>query len=367
MKNLISKYNDKTVLITGHTGFKGGWLAFWLKNLGAKVVGFSLSPPSVPNFFSALKLEYSLDHHYGDITDLTALQNVINQYNPEIVFHLAAQPIVRLSYEDPVGTYESNVMGTVKVLEAIRLNGKVKAVINVTSDKCYENREWYWGYRENEPMGGADPYSSSKGCAELVSSAYLRSFFNPNVYMDEHFTLCASVRAGNVIGGGDWGSQRIIPDLVRAFSSGNELVLRHPGAIRPWQHVLEPLSGYLLLGLRLIDGQAAFAKGWNFGPNDTSAWSVGNIVALAQKIWGGGSVRVDDGKHLHEAKWLKLDCSQARHELGWLPFWNVPKTIKKTLEWYKLYYSGANEKELIARTKAQIEEYEQDQYHINNL
>jgi CDP-glucose 4,6-dehydratase len=277
-------WRGRRVLLTGHTGFKGGWLALWLLQMGAKVCGVALAPPSSPNLFQEACIDAVMPSHLVDIRDLVGLQAVLQEWQPEIVIHLAAQALVRASYGDPVGTYTSNVLGTVHVLEAVRHTASVRVVINVTSDKCYENREWYWGYREEEAMGGHDPYSSSKGCAELVSSAYRRSFFQASG------VALASVRAGNVIGGGDWAQDRLVPDILRAFAQGEAVRIRHPLALRPWQHVLEPLSGYLLLAQRLFAEGQAFAEGWNFGPQDGDVRPVRWIVEQLCQEWGAGAV-----------------------------------------------------------------------------
>lgn len=359
INSITETYTGKTVLITGHTGFKGGWLALWLNKMGANVVGYSLAPPSTPNFFSATQVSEFVKHIHGDITDLSALTNALQEYSPDIVFHLAAQPLVRLSYDEPVSTYETNVMGTVKVMEAIRQSSSVKAFINVTSDKCYENREWHWGYRENDPFGGSDPYSSSKGCAELVFSAYVRSYFSPQAYGTKHHTLCGSVRAGNVIGGGDWGADRLLPDCVCSFSEGKAVTLRYPSATRPWQHVLDPLCGYLALGAKLLQGDVTFSGGWNFGPSDSAAWTVEEVVRKAASTWGKATYTVDAQPHPHEAHWLKLDCSRARQLLDWSPQWDVSQTIEKTIEWYALYYNESSMAQLLEFSLSQIESYEQ--------
>jgi CDP-glucose 4,6-dehydratase len=330
-------YQGKDVLITGHSGFKGSWLALWLKELGATVVGYSLNPPSTPYHFDLLGLDIvSLT---GDIRDKAKLTEAVATYKPEIVFHLAAQPLVRHSYKNPSYTFETNIMGTVYVFEACRHSSSVKAIVNITSDKCYENKEWVWGYRENDPMGGYDPYSSSKGCAELVTNSYRNSFFNLNDYGRLHQVLLASARAGNVIGGGDWGEDRLIPDIVRAAASNDSVLIRSPQATRPWQHVLEPLSGYLLLGQQLLKGTKEFAEGWNFGPVADRPVTVQEAVEKIRESWNRVSYSVqEDASRLHEAHLLKLDCSKAYAKLKWQNVWDHHKTFAKTAVWYKNYY-----------------------------
>jgi CDP-glucose 4,6-dehydratase len=346
----------KKVLITGHTGFKGSWLSLWLQSLGAQVVGFALAPPSNPSLFEVANVGLGMTSIIGDIRDLAHLRAVFTEHQPEIVIHMAAQALVRYSYVEPVETYSTNVMGTVNLLEAVRMTPGVKAVVNVTSDKCYENKEWAWGYRENEAMGGFDPYSNSKGCAELVTAAYRQSYFNPSTFNDKHSTAIASARAGNVIGGGDWAEDRLIPDIMRAISAGRPVNIRNPHAIRPWQHVLEPLSGYLLLAQRLYEEGAAFAEGWNFGPNDEDAKPVQWIVEQLTQAWGeGASWVVDGGDHPHEAHYLKLDCSKAKAQLDWHPRWRLDETLGKIVEWQKSYQQGADMK---AVSLQQITDYQ---------
>ena len=348
-------YRGRRVLITGHSGFKGSWLAIWLKMLGAEVIGYSLEPPSDPSNFEACGIKNILTHIYGDIRDHRHLVSVFQRYQPEFVFHMAAQPLVRLSYSEPRLTYETNVMGTVNVLEAVRQTRSVRVVVNVTSDKCYENREWVWGYRECDPMGGYDPYSSSKGCAELVTAAYRRSFFSPST--PQPSVALASVRAGNVIGGGDWGRDRLVPDCICALSQGKEIVIRNPNAVRPWQHVLEPLSGYLLLGARLWTDGPRYASAWNFGPADDEVYTVEEVVKEVIRLWGQGRYRIDACKHLHEAHWLKLDCSKAHIKLGWKSRLNTKQALGKTVEWYRQFYESRSTEELCVFTQRQIEEY----------
>lgn len=322
-------WRGKRVLLTGHTGFKGGWLSLWLQSLGVELRGLALEPPTEPNLFQVASVGRGMSSVTGDIRSLETVVEVMQAFHPEIVIHMAAQPLVRLSYSEPVTTYATNVMGTVHVLEAARRCDSVRCVINVTTDKCYENREWDWGYRENEPMGGRDPYSSSKGCAELVTSAYRRSFLH------ESGVAVASARAGNVIGGGDWATDRLVPDILRAFERGAAVTIRNPVSIRPWQHVLEPLSGYLLLAQRLWQEGAGFAEGWNFGPEDDDARPVSWIVERMVREWGAGaSWRLDDGRHPHEANYLKLDISKARNRLGWRPRWDLETALSKIVLWH---------------------------------
>ena len=296
-------------------------------------------------------------HIHGDVRDYEHLLAVFKEHKPDIVFHLAAQPLVRLSYDAPHTTYETNVMGMVNLLEAVRQTKSVRVVVNITSDKCYENREWVWGYRENDSMGGHDPYSSSKGCAELVTSAYLRSFFSREDHENKHNVGLASVRAGNVIGGGDWGEDRLIPDCIRALSQGKEIVIRNPDAIRPWQHVLEPLSGYLLLGAKLWYDGGRYSGAWNFGPMDGEVWTVEDVVKATIRSWGKGSYRVESHGNPHEAHWLKLDCSKARIELDWKPWYSVKKALEKSIEWYRMFYKGSKAMDIMEFTEKQIEGY----------
>jgi CDP-glucose 4,6-dehydratase len=339
-------YNGKRVLITGHTGFKGSWLTLWLTMMGAKVLGYALEPNTDPSLFNVLNLHKDIDHVIGDIRDFEKLREAITEFKPEIVFHLAAQPLVRLSYREPRLTYETNVMGTVNLLEAIRQTKSVRAVVNVTSDKCYENKEWVWGYREIDPMGGYDPYSSSKGCSELITAAYRNSYFKNTE------TAIASARAGNVIGGGDWAEDRLIPDIVRSLSQGKQIIIRNPKATRPWQHVLEPLSGYLLLGKLLYEKGQEFAEAWNFGPSDSSVMAVEEIVKKSIEIWGSGSYVVDSSEQPHEANLLKLDTNKAKQRLGWNSKLSMSKTLEMNLEWYLSYYTKQS---MISFTLEQVE------------
>ncbi|MBF0454394.1 MAG: CDP-glucose 4,6-dehydratase [Magnetococcales bacterium] len=347
-------WRNKRVFITGHTGFKGGWLALWLMEYGAHVVGYALAPPTTPSFFKAANLQEGLLSHEADVGDGEALRSALMEQAPDIVFHLAAQPLVRRSYRDPVETYRTNVMGTVNLLEAVRQVESVRVVISVTSDKCYENREWLWGYRESDPMGGHDPYSSSKGCAELITSAYRHSFFQL-AGQNRSTVALASVRAGNVIGGGDWAEDRLIPDIIHGFEEGRPVEIRNPNAIRPWQHVLEPLSGYLLLAEKLWEDGITYAGGWNFGPREEDAIPVGKIVESMVKLWGTGAEwQVQSGDHPHEAHYLKLDCSKARSLIGWQTRWDIQQGLLATISWHRAFTDGAD---MRAFSVAQINHY----------
>lgn len=348
-------WKGKRVLLTGHTGFKGSWLSLWLQSMEAEVVGYALAPPTNPSLFEIAHVGKGMTSIIGDIRDLERLRAVFATQRPEIVFHMAAQPLVRYSYIEPVETYSTNVMGTVNLLEAVRGTDSVKAVVNVTSDKCYENREWVWGYRENEAMGGYDPYSSSKGCAELVTAAYRNSYFHPEKYK-EHGVVLASGRAGNVIGGGDWAGDRLVPDIMRAIMQDKPVNIRSPHAIRPWQHVLEPLSGYLVLAQKLYEEGTAYAEGWNFGPNDEDAKPVQWIVEKLTQAWGeGASWVLDGGDHPHEAHYLKLDCSKAKARLDWFPRWSLDKTLGKIVAWHKAFEEDRGMREI---SLMQILEYQ---------
>jgi CDP-glucose 4,6-dehydratase len=327
----------KNVLLTGHTGFKGSWLAIWLHMLGAKVTGYALEPLTPIDNFVLSGIGSNIRHHIGDVRDFEKLQHVFGQSKPEIVFHLAAQPLVRESYNTPKETYDVNVGGTVNVLECCRLAESVRAVVNVTTDKCYENREWVWGYRENDRLGGYDPYSSSKACSELVTDAYRKSFFNPDDFVG-HGKSLASARAGNVFGGGDWQVDRIIPDCVRHLERGDPIIVRNPHAVRPWQHVLEPLSGYLLLAERMYDKPTVYAGAWNFGPEDSSFLTVGKLVDAVVSSWGAGTWEDrSTPEAVHEAHLLKLDISKAKALLGWAPVWSIDRAVDETVHWYREY------------------------------
>jgi CDP-glucose 4,6-dehydratase len=348
-------WQGKRVVLTGHTGFKGSWMSLWLQSLGAELTGFALPPRTRSSLFQEAKIADGMRSIIGDIRDLTAVQQAMQAARPEIVIHMAAQPLVRYSYENPVETYATNVMGTVHLLEAVRNAPGVKSVVNITTDKCYENREWAWGYRENEPMGGYDPYSNSKGCAELVSSAYRSSFFNANAYA-QHGVALATVRAGNVIGGGDWAQDRLIPDILAAFEQGEVVKIRNPHAIRPWQHVLEPLRGYLTLAERLFENGPSYAEGWNFGPNDEDARPVGWIVEEMARMWGKEAKwQIDGGDHPHEATYLKLDISKARSRLDWHPALRLHDALKLIIDWSKQRQAGADIRKL---TLQQVHAYQ---------
>lgn len=334
-------WRSKKVLVTGHTGFKGSWLCLWLQSMGAEVCGFALEPPTTPALFDVANVSSGMLSIIGDIRNIDSVSDVFSNFKPEIVLHLAAQPLVRRSYVDPIETYSTNVIGTVNLLEVARNTDSVRAIVNVTTDKCYENREWFWGYREDEPMGGYDPYSSSKGCSELVTSAYRRSFLN-----NKGIAL-ASARAGNVLGGGDWAEDRLVPDILRSFENKTPVLVRNPLSIRPWQHVLEPLSGYLTLAERLyVDGEK-WAQGWNFGPKDEDARSVEWIVTQMCAMWGGdASWILDEAIHQHEANYLKLDISKAKAVLGWEPRWDLKTSLFYIIEWQHSWMAGSNMKQV---------------------
>ena len=352
-------WQGKTVLITGHTGFKGGWFSLWLQYLGAKVIGYALPAPTNPSLFEIARVGEAMTSIQGDVRDFEHIKSVVTEHRPQIIVHMAAQSLVRHSYENPVETYATNVMGTVNLLEAVRTagNGNVKAVINITSDKCYENREWVWGYRENEPMGGHDPYSNSKGCSELVTAAYRNSFFNP-VDFQRHGVAVASARAGNVIGGGDWAKDRLMPDILRAIQSGVPARIRNPNALRPWQHVLEPLSGYLLLAQKLWNEGPAYSESWNFGPNEDDAKPVSWIADNLAQTWGNGASWVqDDGERPHEAHYLRLDCTKAKTRLGWQPVWCIDKALRAIVDWHQAFQPNQNMQDMQEVTLNQIKHY----------
>jgi CDP-glucose 4,6-dehydratase len=350
-------WRDRRVFVTGHTGFKGSWLSLWLQQLGADVTGYALAPATDPNLFDVAGVARGMNSVIGDIRDPAHLTQAMQKAAPEIVLHLAAQPIVRRSYADPVETYSTNVMGLVNVFEAIRSVGCVKACVNVTSDKCYENREWAYGYREIDPMGGYDPYSSSKGCAELVTSAYRQSFFSTP---DTSATVAlASARAGNVIGGGDWAQDRLIPDILRAITDHRPVLIRNPSAVRPWQHVLEPLCGYLMLAERLTGASPErYAEAWNFGPAPDDTRPVQWIVERMTQTWGqGASWERDQAAGPHEAHYLSLDCLKAHRDLNWRPVWSIATAIEKIIDWQRALIQQADMRVVITQ---QINEYVAD-------
>ena len=344
-------WQDKRVLMTGHTGFKGSWLSLWLQSTGAELRGVALAPPTTPALFDVARVAQGMDHQVADIRDYDTIRALVSDFKPEILIHMAAQPLVRLSYQQPIETYATNVMGTVHVLEAARHSGSVRAIVNITTDKCYENREWAWGYREDEAMGGHDPYSSSKGCAELVSSAYRKSF------LAEAGIAMATARAGNVIGGGDWAQDRLVPDVLRALEKKRPVEIRNPHAIRPWQHVLEPLSGYLLLAQRLYEQGQVDAEGWNFGPRDEDAQPVQWIVERLCQAWGEGAQwALQPGEHPHEAHFLKLDISKARQRLQWSPRWSLDMALSRITSWHQHWMAGADMKSVCLQD---IQHYQQ--------
>ncbi len=352
-------YHDKRVLITGHTGFKGSWLALWLSQMGAKVTGYALAPSTSPSHIKILNVDcLSIT---GDIRDADKLQNVVKKEKPEIIFHLAAQALVRRSYREPIETFSTNVIGTANLLEACRQSLSTRAVIVVTSDKCYKNREWLWGYREDDALGGYDPYSASKGCTEIVTSSYKHSFFPPDEYGRGHTTLIASARAGNVIGGGDWAEDRLIPDIARAVSKKEAVSIRNPNATRPWQHVLEPLSGYLMLGQRLLQGEPEFADAWNFGPDEDGNLNVATLVKQLKQYWNEIDYQLSSvSSDLHEANSLQLDCSKARIKLRWRPVWNIDKALEMTGIWYDRFYRSGD-----VISEQQLTQYVQTAKHKN--
>lgn len=347
MEGVKGKVNDsfwknKKVFLTGHTGFKGSWLSLWLQSMGALVKGYALDPPTSPSLFVEANVNENMESEIGDIRDLETLQKSMKSFNPDILIHMAAQPLVRLSYVEPVDTYTTNVIGTVNVLEAARYCKNLKSIVSVTTDKCYENKEWPWGYRENEPMGGHDPYSSSKGCAELVTSAYRNSFFN-----SKGTANIASARAGNVIGGGDWADDRLVPDILKAFEKSQPVIIRNPLSTRPWQHVLEPLSGYLVLAEHLYIYGGKYGEAWNFGPKEEDCKPVNWILDKMVSSWGNGARwELDENSNPHEAGFLKLDCSKAASKLNWVPKWDLEHTLNLIVKWHQNWKLGNNIKEL---------------------
>jgi len=352
-KNLIETYKNKKVFITGHTGFKGSWLSFWLSKLGAKVTGYSDGFPTIPCHFELLN--YNINTIKEDICNYIKLAGAIEKTKPDIIFHLAAQPLVMLSYRFPMTTLETNVMGTAHLLYSAQHSKNLKAIVIITSDKCYENKEWMWGYRENDALGGFDPYSASKACAEIVTASFRNSYFNLNDFGNTHETLIASARAGNVIGGGDWAEDRLIPDIVKATANNEKVVIRNPNYTRPWQHVLDPLYGYLLLGKKLMEGKKEFAEAWNFGPGSDGMCSVIDLVKLMKKDWKEIEFRIAGKEQKeHEAGLLKLDSTKANMKLGWHQIWNLEKSISATSEWYRHFYQNIDvitEKQLVEYNK----------------
>ena len=344
-------WKGKRVFLTGHTGFKGSWLSLWLCSLGAEVRGYALNPPTSTSLFNEAKIDTILDSQIADIRDQDILYESMTGFNPDILIHMAAQPLVRYSYDAPIETYEVNVIGTAKVLEVARSCPNLKAIVNITTDKCYENDDRSEGYKENDPMGGYDPYSSSKGCAELVASSYRRSFLQ-----DQGIGI-ASVRAGNVIGGGDWADDRLIPDILRSFEKNKPVVIRNPKATRPWQHVLEPLSGYLLLAQNLYKDQKKYAEGWNFGPNEKDVQPVDWILNKMISKWPNSSWELDNNSSPHEADFLKLDISKAKSKLGWSPVWELSQTLEKIVSWHQAWL---NKDDIQAVCLTEIEEYTRD-------
>ena len=345
-----SFWQGKRVLLTGHTGFKGSWLSLWLQSMGAVIRGISLAPPTTPALFNVAQVAQGMDHQVADIREFEVINGLVSSFKPEIVIHMAAQPLVRLSYKQPLETYATNVMGTLHVLEAARHAGGVRAIVNITTDKCYDNKEWAWGYREDEPMGGHDPYSSSKGCVELLSSAYRNSFFkNADIAL-------ATARAGNVIGGGDWALDRLVPDILRALEKQSPVLIRNPHATRPWQHVLEPLSGYLVLAERLYENGQKDAEGWNFGPRDEDAKPVNWIVERLCEAWGDAATwEIQFGDHPHEAHFLKLDISKARQRLQWAPRWSLQTALGQITQWHQAWLAGQDMRDICIQ---QIKKYQ---------
>lgn len=350
-------WKGKRVFITGHTGFKGGWLSIWFDLLGARVKGYSLAPATNPSLFTEAGIDKKVDSEIGDIRNIDQLKRSMIEFSPDVLIHMAAQPLVRYSYNEPIETYETNVIGTAKVLESARYCSNLKSIISVTTDKCYENKEWEWGYRENDSLGGYDPYSSSKACAELVTSAYRSS------YLKAEQVGLASVRAGNVIGGGDWAEDRLIPDILRAFEKNKPVVIRNPKSTRPWQHVLEPLSGYLILAQKLYEQPDVYAEGWNFGPRDDDVkpvdWILNKIVAK----WSGASWVMDNQTNPHEAGYLKLDISKVKTKLGWQPVWNLEQTLERIVNWHKAWMDG---NDMLSICQNEINDYMRDMINEYN-
>lgn len=347
-------YNGRKVLITGHTGFKGSWLSILLKWLGADVYGYALKPNTNPSLYELAHIDQLVKSTIGDMRDYNLLRETLNRVQPEVLIHMAAQPLVKESYKNPRETYEINVMGTVNLLDILREIRSVRSILNITTDKCYENKEWHWGYRENEPLCGYDPYSNSKSCSELVTSSYRNSFFNPKDH-SIHGVALASARAGNVIGGGDWADDRLIPDFFRSIMKVETLKIRNPYAIRPWQHVLEPLSGYLTLSEKLYNEGPSYGEGWNFGPQDDDARNVEWITKRICELWGDNAAfEVDNKPQPHEANYLRLDCTKAKCLLGWNALWNIETTLRMVVDWYKAYQNNADMRQVCI---SQIERY----------
>lgn len=352
-------YRNKKVLITGHTGFKGSWLSLWLTELGANVIGYSLNVPTQPSLFEAIRMKDKVIHIIGDVRDEKHLMTVFEEYQPEFVFHLAAQPLVRMSYKEPKLTYETNIMGTVNLLECVRKTKSVRVCIIVTSDKCYENKEWFYGYREIDPLGGYDPYSSSKACAEMVTSAYRNSFFNPKDYGKIHNVSLSSVRAGNVIGGGDWAEDRIIPDCIKALSQNKQIILRHPLSIRPWQYILDPLGGYLILSTLMFKEGHRYSDAYNFGPDNANIITVENLTNLVIQCWGSGNYECEKESlnSPYETQLLKLDITKVQTMLNWNPVYNINESVERTIHWYKSFYNGAGTKKMYELTVEEVWNY----------
>ncbi len=347
-------FKDKKILVTGHTGFKGSWLCLLLNKLGANVFGLALAPQTSPSLYEVAQVDKNVKSFIGNIQDYNFVEKVLTEVNPDIIIHLAAQALVRQSYVNPVETYLTNVIGTANLFEAAKHADRVNAILNVTSDKCYENKEWEWGYRENDSLGGFDPYSNSKACSELVTSSFRNSFFNEKLY-SKHGVAIATARAGNVIGGGDWANDRLIPDFIRAISNGEKVILRNPGSIRPWQHVLEPLTGYLLLAGKLFTEGPEFNGAWNFGPGESDEKNVEWITSTICNLWGeGASFAIDKSPQPHESRFLKLDCSKARNTLEWKPRWDIETALKSIVEWHKAFLENKNMREIC---NSQIDSY----------
>lgn len=356
LEDVVNQWRGRRVFLTGHTGFKGGWLALWLAHRGARIRGYALDPPTEPNLFTAASVATVLDDIRGDIRDYAKLESSMTEFAPEVVFHLAAQPILRRSYTEPLRTYSTNVMGTAHVLEAVRKTSSVRAVVCISTDKCYQNQEWVWPYRETDTLGGFDPYSSSKACAEIVCAAYRDSFFPLN-RLHEHHVALATARAGNVVGGGDWSEDRLIPDLIRGFQAGEPVLIRRPTAVRPWQHVLEPLHGYMLLAEKLLEEPSRYSTSFNIGPNDQDVWPVERIATKLVEMWGEGAAWIRDSvPGVHESHSLRLDSSRARSELGWQPHLGIEATLEWTVNWYRGWQHGAD---MNQETLAQIARFEQ--------